>query len=357
MCGATCDPPPTTAPGESALGEAPFTRGLDRFFERLRDALESWRPVFDALSTAFGWLIAPFALLVWLTTPVALLLAYGLEGTYTAVSLVPAVPCTSMVLVAAIVLLVLFRLAMLPMQLRGRRSRARRRRLKPQERALQERYKDSRKTLQQELAKLYRDERANPFGGCLIVIVMVLLVAGAWRMLKGLTVKGPTGTFDPDFLHDGSNLRTDLTGVGRIDSWGMDLLASVGEVGWCTALIPYAAVQLVAVALTLAQTHSSLKEVKHLPNAKYALMLMMLMGVAAMFLLPMFLVILKIVDTAQMWVQNSYIKRRVELKPGRLREDHDFQRSVGENISDELLGRTERHQRPNPVDGDDMLPR
>lgn len=357
MCGSTCDSPPSADPGESELGEAPFTRGLDSLFERLQEALGSWRPFFDALRTLFGWIVAPVALLVWISTPVALALAYALEGIYTLVSLVPAPPCTSMILLAAIVLLVLLRLSMLWLQMRGQRSRVIMSLVGPEMQELKEQHKNDRDKLQREMMELYRRQRANPLTGCLVGIVMVLFAASAWRMLKGLAVKGETGMFDPDFLHEGSHLRTYLTGVDTIDSWGMDLLVTVGEVGFCTALIPYAVVHLVSLVLIVAQTRSSLNETKHLPNMKYILLTMMYMSIAAMVLLPMFFVILKIVDSAQMWIQTSYVNRRVPLKLARSRDDADLQRNVGENVADEMLGRAERRHRPNPMDGDDLSSR
>ncbi|MCD0445823.1 YidC/Oxa1 family membrane protein insertase [Glycomyces sp. A-F 0318] len=349
--------PAPAAPGKSELGEGPFTRGIDSSLDRLRDALQSWGPFFDAMKTFFGWVVAPFALLVWITTPVALALAYGVEGTYTAISLIPAPPCTSMVLLAAVALLVLLRLLMLPMQLRGARSGANMSRLAPRVKALQERYKGDRGTLQKEMMELYRVERVNPMMSCLVVIVMVLFAAGAWRMLKGLAVKGENGMFNPDFLHEGSNLRDYLTGIDGIDSWGMNLLVSVGEVGFCQALVPYAVTHVVSIVLALIQTSFTIKAARRLPHAKGAYLALMCFGIGTLLFLPMFLVILKIVDSTQSWIQTTYIKRKVAGELRRLRDDQDIQRNVGENVADEILGRAARKPRPMPLDGDDLTAR
>ncbi|WP_205327627.1 YidC/Oxa1 family membrane protein insertase [Glycomyces sp. YM15] len=258
---------------------------------------------------------------------------------------------------AAIVLLILLRLLMLPMQLRGARSRAKVNRFNPTIKALQERYKDDRETLQKEMMELYRRERLSPLTGCLVVIVMVAFAAGAWRMLKGLAVKGESGMFDPDFLHEGSNLRDYLTGVDGIDSWGMNLLVSVGEVGFCQALLPYAITHMVALILALIQTRFSIKAAKQLPYAKGVYGTLMCFGIVTLLLLPMFFVILKLVDSTQSWMQTAYINRKVVDDLRRLRDDQDIQRNIGENVADEMLGRADRKPRPMPIDGDDLTSR
>ena len=84
----------------------------------------------------------------------------------------------------AIMCLTLFmRALMFPIADRQFRSMAAMRELQPKMKALQERYKDDKARQQQELMKLYRDEKINPLAGCLPILVQIPIWYALYKVL------------------------------------------------------------------------------------------------------------------------------------------------------------------------------
>lgn len=77
-----------------------------------------------------------------------------------------------------IVFTVLIKLVIMPMNLKSRRSTMRMTAVQPKAMALQEKYKDDQEKLGQKLQELYRQEGVSPMGGCLpMILSMVVLFA------------------------------------------------------------------------------------------------------------------------------------------------------------------------------------
>jgi len=77
-----------------------------------------------------------------------------------------------------IVFTILIKLVVMPLNLKSRRSTMRMTSVQPKMQALQEKYKDDQEKLNQKLQELYRKEGVNPMGGCLpMIISMVILFA------------------------------------------------------------------------------------------------------------------------------------------------------------------------------------
>ena len=77
-----------------------------------------------------------------------------------------------------IVFTILIKLLVMPLNLKSRRSQMRMSSVQPKMQALQEKYKDDQEKLNQKLQQLYRDEGVSPMGGCLpMIISMVILFA------------------------------------------------------------------------------------------------------------------------------------------------------------------------------------
>jgi YidC/Oxa1 family membrane protein insertase len=55
--------------------------------------------------------------------------------------------------------------------------------IQPKVQALQERYKDDKPRMQQEMLKLYKDEKANPAAGCLPILVQIPIFYALYRVL------------------------------------------------------------------------------------------------------------------------------------------------------------------------------
>ncbi|HEY0114983.1 MAG TPA: membrane protein insertase YidC [Allosphingosinicella sp.] len=108
----------------------------------------------------YEWFMRPiFSLLVWL---------FGAIGNFG---------------VAIICLTLIVRLLLFPVAQRQFASFGKMRAIQPKVQALQERYKDDKPRLQQEMLKLYREEKANPAAGCLPVLLQIPIFYALYRVL------------------------------------------------------------------------------------------------------------------------------------------------------------------------------
>ncbi|MEV6692007.1 membrane protein insertase YidC [Micromonospora sp. NPDC051196] len=94
--------------------------------------------------------------------------------------------------VLGIVFLVLtVRAALFPVFVKQIKSQRAMQALQPQIKALQEKHKDDRETLQKELVELYRTEQANPLMGCLPMLVQIPVFLGLFHVLRHLKPSMP----------------------------------------------------------------------------------------------------------------------------------------------------------------------
>lgn len=85
--------------------------------------------------------------------------------------------------VAIILLTVVVRALMFPIAQKQFASMAQMRALQPKQKALQERYKDDKVRLQQEMAKLFKDEKVNPLAGCLPIFLQIPIFFALYKTL------------------------------------------------------------------------------------------------------------------------------------------------------------------------------
>jgi len=85
--------------------------------------------------------------------------------------------------VAIICLTFIVRLLMFPIADKQFRSMAGMRRVQPKMKALQERYKDDKPRLQQEMLKLYQEEKINPAAGCLPILLQIPVFYALYKVL------------------------------------------------------------------------------------------------------------------------------------------------------------------------------
>jgi YidC/Oxa1 family membrane protein insertase len=108
----------------------------------------------------YEWFMRPiFSLLLWL---------FGAIGNFG---------------VAIICLTLIVRLLLFPVAQRQFRSFGKMRAIQPKVAALQERYKDDKPRMQQEMLKLYREEKANPAAGCLPILLQIPIFYALYRVL------------------------------------------------------------------------------------------------------------------------------------------------------------------------------
>ncbi|MXP10241.1 membrane protein insertase YidC [Pseudoblastomonas halimionae] len=85
--------------------------------------------------------------------------------------------------VAIILLTVLIRAALFPIAQKQFASMAAMRAIQPKMKALQERYKDDKPKMQQEVMALYKKEKVNPLGGCLPIFIQMPIFFALYKVL------------------------------------------------------------------------------------------------------------------------------------------------------------------------------
>ncbi len=91
---------------------------------------------------------------------------------------------------AIILVTLLLKLMFFPLSAAGYRSMANMRRVQPRMVALKERFGDDRAQLNQAMMKLYKDEKINPLGGCLPILIQIpVFIALYWVLLESVEMR------------------------------------------------------------------------------------------------------------------------------------------------------------------------
>lgn len=104
---------------------------------------------------------------------------------------------------AIIVLTVLVRLALMPLTIKQTKSMYELQKIQPKIKELQVKYKDDKEKLQEETLKFYQDNKVNPFGGCLPMLLQMPLLIALYQVLGG-TEKNPGLLMD--YLSEGGRI-------------------------------------------------------------------------------------------------------------------------------------------------------
>ncbi|GIU84638.1 MAG: hypothetical protein KatS3mg008_1413 [Acidimicrobiales bacterium] len=158
--------------------------------------------------------------------------------------------------VAIILLTSTIMLAMTPLTVKGTRSMIRMQRLQPQLKEIQQRYRNDRQRMNEELMRFYRENDLSPFSGCLPMLLQIPVFIVLFQVLRGLTIPAstlgvPAGWvlghvatgrevvavpdrllergFDPAFLDHSSALYRSLVGAKEMPFLGMDLARSPSQ--------------------------------------------------------------------------------------------------------------------------------
>ena len=90
-----------------------------------------------------------------------------------------------------VALVVLLKIAFYWLNASAYRSMAKMKAVAPKVTELRERYKDKPQQMQQEMMRIYREEKVNPLGGCLpIVVQMPFFIALYWVLLSSVEMRG-----------------------------------------------------------------------------------------------------------------------------------------------------------------------
>jgi len=95
---------------------------------------------------------------------------------------------------AIFLLTVVIRLLLFPLTQKQTRSMYEMQRIQPKIKALQVKYKNNKEKLQEETLKFYKENKVNPLGGCLPLIIQMPIFWALFRML-GTASKGKPGLF------------------------------------------------------------------------------------------------------------------------------------------------------------------
>ena len=91
---------------------------------------------------------------------------------------------------AIILVTLLLKLLFFPLSAAGYRSMANMRRVQPRMVALKERFGEDRAALNQAMMKLYKDEKINPLGGCLPILIQIpVFIALYWVLLESVEMR------------------------------------------------------------------------------------------------------------------------------------------------------------------------
>ncbi|TYP57405.1 YidC/Oxa1 family membrane protein insertase [Thermosediminibacter litoriperuensis] len=86
--------------------------------------------------------------------------------------------------IAIIVLTALIKLVLLPFSFQQFRSMKKMQEIAPLQKKLQEKYKNDKEKLNRELMKLYQENKVNPMGGCLPLLIQFPFIIALFRLLQ-----------------------------------------------------------------------------------------------------------------------------------------------------------------------------
>ena len=121
-------------------------------------------------------------------------------------------------------------LLLFPLNAKGMRSMAAMSKLSPELKRIQAKHKNDRVAQNEEVMALFKEHRVTPFGGCLPFLFQAPVLFVMYNVIRGLTERGPDGTFDPKYLDHSSTLYRSLDGREQMVSFGVDLAQSASEV-------------------------------------------------------------------------------------------------------------------------------
>jgi YidC/Oxa1 family membrane protein insertase len=159
------DPLGTIAPGASKAVEAKFFAG-----PQVETTLEQVAPGLELVKD-YGWLTILAKPLYWLLTKLhGFLHNWGWS-------------------IMALVLTI--KIAFYWLQAKGYQSMAKMKAINPKVMAMRERFKENPQQMQQEMMKIYREEKVNPMGGCFPIMVQIpVFIALYWVLLSSVEMRG-----------------------------------------------------------------------------------------------------------------------------------------------------------------------
>jgi YidC/Oxa1 family membrane protein insertase len=149
---------------------------------------------------------------------------------------------------AIVLLTVLIMLLLSPLTISSTRQMIKMQRLQPELKKIQNEYRNDRQRMNEEVMRFYQENKVNPVGSCLPLLIQMPVFLILFRVLSGLTrrltdvgyevgavaaqiaggsdvaaVTVPVKQFDPDYLSTSTDLYQSLSQETEMVSWGIDL--------------------------------------------------------------------------------------------------------------------------------------
>ncbi|MBP6404551.1 MAG: membrane protein insertase YidC [Ramlibacter sp.] len=162
------------APGATKTVEARFFAGPqeEKMLEKLAPGLD--------LVKDYGWLTILAKPLYWLLEKI-----HGVLGNWGW---------------AIVGLVVLLKIAFYWLNAKAYASMAKMKAINPKVMAMRERYKDNPQQMQQEMMRIYREEKVNPMGGCFPILIQIpVFIALYWVLLSSVEMRNAPWTL---WIHD-----------------------------------------------------------------------------------------------------------------------------------------------------------
>jgi len=125
---------------------------------------------------------------------------------------------------AIILFTLMMKLLMVPLALRQTRSMSGVQSLQPEIKALQEKYKNDQEKLNEKTMDLYKEQKVNPLGGCLPLLIQMPIILGLFTVLRSPEVY----VFATESIH--ATIHTQFFWVKDLllpDPWMLPLMAGV----------------------------------------------------------------------------------------------------------------------------------
>ncbi|HSV35262.1 MAG TPA: membrane protein insertase YidC, partial [Ramlibacter sp.] len=153
------------APGTSKGVDAKFFAG-----PQVEKVLEQITPGLDLVKD-YGWLTILSKPLYWLMDQL-----HGFLGNWGW---------------SIMALVLIIKIAFYWLQAKGYESMAKMKAINPKVMAMRDRYKDNPQQMQQEMMRIYREEKVNPMGGCFPIMVQIpVFIALYWVLLSSVEMRG-----------------------------------------------------------------------------------------------------------------------------------------------------------------------
>jgi YidC/Oxa1 family membrane protein insertase len=155
----------------------------------------------------------------------------------------------------AIALLTLIVMVVLsPLTLKSTRSMLAMQKLQPEMKKMQTKYKGDRQKLNEEMMKFYKENKINPLGGCLPLILQLPVFFILYSVIRGLTTT-VNGVAQPKYISHSTQLYHDLVAShGQMVSFGIDMSKSATSVhGTFFTALPFYLIIVIAIGLQYLQ--------------------------------------------------------------------------------------------------------